>query len=89
MTKSTPTPKVKAKSTKPEVWVGQIPGIFGYGITVAECTETDCKKALKKHYLACKKSWGFDKTFTEAMDYFGGTVQKIEMGKLYYDGFGD
>jgi hypothetical protein len=82
-----PTPKVKAKPTTPEVWIGQIPGIFGYGIVVAESSEAECKKALKKHYLACKKSWGYDKTFTDAMDYFGGGVFKIEMGKMYYDEF--
>lgn len=85
--KPMPTPKVKAKPTTPEVWIGQIPGIFGYGIVVAESSEAECKKALKKHYLACKKSWGYDKTFTDAMDYFGGGVFKIQMGAMYYDEF--
>ena len=87
--KPMPTPKVKAKPTTPEVWIGQIPGIFGYGIVVAESSEAECKKALKKHYLACKKSWGYDKTFTDAMDYFGGMVDKIKMGAMYYDNFGE
>lgn len=83
-------PKVKKeKPTKPELWIGQIPGIFGYGIMVAECTEAECKKILKKHYLDSKKSWGYDKTFTEAMEYFGGSVKKIEYGKSYNDNFGE
>jgi len=90
MDKPMPTPKAKAKSSKSsEVWIGQIPGIFGYGIMVAESSEAECKKALKKHYLACKKSWGYDKTFTDAMDYFGGMVDKIKMGAMYYDNFGE
>jgi len=90
MDKPMPTPKAKAKSSKScEVWIGRIPGIFGYGIMVAESSEAECKKALKKHYLACKKSWGYDKTFTDAMDYFGGMVDKIKMGAMYYDNFGE
>jgi hypothetical protein len=90
MDKPMPTPKAKAKSSKSnEVWVGQIPSIFGYGIMVVESSEAECKKSLKKHYLACKKSWGFDKTFADAMDWFDGRITKIEMGKMYYDDFGE
>jgi len=85
--KPIPTPKVKAKSCKSEVWIGQIPSIFGYGIVVAESSSDACKKALKKHYLACKKSRNYDKTFADAMDYFGGYVVEITMGKMYYDDF--
>jgi hypothetical protein len=87
--KPIPKPKVKAKPCKSELWVGRMPGIFGYGIMVAESSEADCKKALRKYYFACKKSRRYDKTFAEAMDYFGGAIVKITMGKMYYDDFGE
>lgn len=35
------------------IWIGTIPGIFGYGISVAEETEEKCIKALQTAYTKC------------------------------------
>jgi hypothetical protein len=85
---------------KRTIFIGVIPGIFEYGISVAEETEEACLKALKKRY----RQWTKDESdtygdmrdengkqmtrFEKAMEYWGGRVQEVELGKAYYDDFG-
>lgn len=66
-----------------------MPGAFGYGITVLECTKDAARKSLKKFYYEWKRSNNFNLTFVQAMDYFGGRVFEVETGKQYYDDFGN
>ena len=69
------------------IWIGQIPEIFGYGINVAEETEDACIKALKREHKSWKQAWKGAFSFNEAMDYFGGSVFEVELGKGYTDDF--
>jgi hypothetical protein len=44
------------RKTKPAtIWVGIIPSIFGYGISVAETTEAKAMTALRKAYAEGRK----------------------------------
>jgi len=82
------------------IWVGIIPDIFGYGISVAEESEEKCLKALKKIYRDWVKgepdTYGIMRhengkamtRFEKAMEHWGGRVEEIELGKCYYDNFG-
>ena len=74
---------------KKTIWVGVIPGIFGYGISVAAESEKDCMKALRSCYLDWKKSYPDPTTnFKKSFEYWGGRVNQIELGKGYFDDFG-
>ena len=82
-------PRKPKSNVQPEVWIGRIPEIYGYGLSVMEHSEAEAMKTLKREFLKMKKSWQGVKTFPQAMDYFGGRVFKIESGKAYYDDFGE
>ncbi len=74
---------------KIEVWCGMIPEIFGYGLMMFEHSEDAARKSLKKYFYEMRKSFGSNTTFARAMDYFGGSVIQVEMGKKYYDNIGE
>jgi predicted RNase H-like HicB family nuclease len=91
-----------AKATKKKtIWIGIIPDIFGYGMSVAGETEEECLKALKRAY----RDWSKDRSddygdmrdengrkltrFEKAMESWGGRVDEVELGKLYWDNFGN
>jgi hypothetical protein len=69
------------------IYIGQMPEIGGYGISVASFDEKDAMKILRKEYLDWKKHRYMDMTFKQALEYFGGGVSKIELNKGYYDDF--
>tara|TARA_R110000772_G_scaffold47429_5_gene108436 strand:+ start:2186 stop:2443 length:258 start_codon:yes stop_codon:yes gene_type:complete len=81
------------------IWIGVIDSIFGYGIAVAEVTEEKCMEALKDIYNASVEdlSYEYDEQyddngiemsrFEKAMEYWGGSVSEVELGKGYDDGF--
>lgn len=79
----------RPKRNSPEIWCGIIPGIFGYGFMVFEANESEVKKTLRKHYLEWKKEFNNPFTnvlsFNQAFEDFGGRIEKVEFGKLYYD----
>jgi hypothetical protein len=89
---------MKAK-TKKTIWIGVIPSIFGYGMTVIEESEEACLKALKKDYAECCKGrpddYGvqYDENgkrmtrFEKAMDNWGGRIEEVQLGKVYWDDF--
>lgn len=82
-----PTPPTPPKQT---IWVGVIPEIFGYGISVVEVSEKACMKALKKEY----KKWKMERPdpttkFKTSFEAWGGRVIEVEIGKCYYDNFGE
>jgi len=74
---------------KIEVWCAMIPEIFGYGLMVFEHSEAEARKALKKYFYEMRKSYHSDTTFAKAMDYFGGSVMQVEIGKRYFDNIGE
>jgi CO dehydrogenase/acetyl-CoA synthase delta subunit len=70
------------------IYVGIIPDIFGYGISVAASTWAGADKALREAYAEWKESrpdpsTNFDKSFA----YYGGYITEVELGKSYHDGF--
>jgi len=84
---------------KKTIWVGIIPDIFGYGMSVAAESEEECLKALKKDYRECVKGRSDDygdmrdengrklTRFEKAMENWGGRIEEIELGKVYWDNF--
>jgi hypothetical protein len=74
---------------KKTIFIGVIPGIFGYGISVAGESKEDCMKALKKCYAEWKKGYpNEDTNFKGSFEDWGGRVEEIELGKGYFDDFG-
>jgi len=71
------------------IWVGIIPGIFGYGISVASKTKAGAMKALKVSYQEWKSARQdeYITTFEESFEYWGGYVNKIQLDEDYIDGF--
>jgi len=70
------------------VWIGIIPEIFGYGISVVELSEESCYKALKKEYREWKKLQPDSSTnFDDSFEYYGGSVKEVQLGKCYYEDF--
>ena len=86
-------------ATRKTIWIGVIPDIFGYGITVAEESEEACLKALQKDYAKNSKGSSDDygiqydengkrmTRFEKAMENWGGRINEIELGKIYWDNF--
>jgi hypothetical protein len=70
------------------IWIGVIPDIFGYGISVASLTEAGAKKTLRKAYLECKKGRTDTETnFKQAFEDWGGYITEAELDKSYADHF--
>lgn len=82
------------------IWIGIIPGIFGYGISVAEDSEEKCMKALERGYQAWldgSESDDYEEQFHEdgtemtrfekALEHWGGSVDEVALGKIYNDDF--
>lgn len=69
------------------IYYGDIPEIFGYGITCIEETEEKCYAVLKKAYEDWKEIKVDKETFDEVLEYWGGGVSLITIGKTYHDGF--
>ena len=86
---------------KKTIWIGVIPSIFGYGMTVVAESEAECLKALKKDYRECTKDRSDDygdmrdengkklTRFEKAMENWGGRIEEIELSKVYWDNFGN
>jgi hypothetical protein len=73
---------------KKTIWIGVIPGIFGYGISVASDTRDNCLKAIKKSYKEFKKSYPNKSiTFVKSFEDWGGRIYEIELDKTYFDDF--
>jgi hypothetical protein len=75
---------MKAKT----IWMGIIPGIFGYGISVASETEAGAMKALRKAYAEWKVARPNQETnFKSSFEQWGGHVFEVELNKSYFDSF--
>jgi hypothetical protein len=77
------------RKTKPAtIWVGIIPNIFGYGISVADTTEAKVMTALRKSYDDWKNANPDPSTdFETSFQYWGGYVTEVELGADYFEGF--
>jgi hypothetical protein len=73
------------------IWIGVIPDIFGYGISVASYTREGAINALRKRWKEWMATSSFPKTdtFTEHFERFGGHVTKVSVDKAYYENFGE
>jgi hypothetical protein len=80
--------KQTTKKLKPtKLWVGHIPGIYGYGVMVIEFTEDQARKSLKKAFAQAKKYNEGEMSYANAFDHWGGRIFEVETGKHYGDDF--
>ena len=84
------TKAVKHKELKPtKLWVGQIPGIYGYGVIVIELTEDQARKSLKRAFARAKKANDGERSFNDSFIHWGGRISEVQTGKCYGDDFTD
>lgn len=70
------------------IWIGFIPGIFGYGIGAAGTTKAEVRAGLKAGFDGWKQQApAVTMTFSRAFEYWGGYIHKIDLGKPYNDNF--
>jgi hypothetical protein len=78
------------KKLKPQkFWCGMIPGIYGYGIMVIECTEDQARKSLKRAFARAKKYNNGERSYNDSFIHWGGRIFEVETGKCYGDDFTD
>ncbi len=70
-----------------KIWFGNIPDIFGYGISCLGNSKKEVMETMKKKYEKLKKhSPDEDTNFRTSFDYYGGSVYQVELGKGYGEG---
>jgi len=72
------------------IYLAQIPNFCGYGICVLAHRQDEAICLLRDKYNEWRKHNVLDSnmdTFKKALDYFGGGVKKVEIGKTYFDEF--
>lgn len=79
------------KTKSKHIWIGMIPGIFGYGISVASETSEGATQALKKRWAEWMPHSSFpqNSTFNQHFEEFGGHVKQVSLDKSYYDNFAE
>lgn len=89
MHKKTDPPGSRRPITPPvRIYLAQMPDCFGYGLCVMDTTESGAERALQRAYRGMKRDFGTTTmSYKEALEYFGGGVEEIELGKVYNDGF--
>lgn len=70
------------------IYIGVIPAIFGYGISVASDSKEGAMTALRSAYDGWKEARpDSDTNFDSSFESWGGSVIKVELGKAYHDDF--
>jgi hypothetical protein len=70
-----------------KIWFGEIPEIFGYGISCLGNSKKEVMDCLRKSYNEWKEHLPDPETnFSKSFDYYGGYVIQIEIGKAYDGG---
>ena len=75
-----------------KIWFGNIPDIFGYGISCLGNSKKEVMDTMKKEYKQwkagrAKHGFGDESTnFETSYEYYGGWVEQVEIGKGYYEG---
>lgn len=75
------------KTTPTKLWVGHIPGIYGYGVMVIDLTEDLARKSLKRAFAEAKKYNDGFMNYKNAFEHWGGRIFEVETGKHYGDDF--
>lgn len=87
------------KSNSSTIWVGIVPDIFGYGMSVAADSKAECEKALRARYTQWKRDTGkllrsvkqpydaSETAFASSFENFGGRIMEIKKGEVYFDHF--
>lgn len=70
-----------------EIWLATMPDCFGYGLIILADSRAEADKLLREAYKKMARSYESDRSYSEALDYFGGCIEKVEIGKVYNDGF--
>jgi hypothetical protein len=71
-----------------KIWFGEIPDIFGYGISCLGNSKKDVMDTLKKEYKRWKEQDPDEETnFKTSFEYYDGRVYQVELGKGYHEGF--
>lgn len=74
--------------SKEKIWVGEISGIFGAGLTAVGRTKDEVIDSLKEGYAQFKKMYPDKRTkFETSFEHWGGYVKEVEFGKWYLNGF--
>jgi hypothetical protein len=74
-----------------DLWLAQMPCVFGYGLMVFSTTAKKAEAMLKREYLDWRKGYLREGeadfyTYDEAMEWFGGSVEEIKLNHIYNDG---
>lgn len=71
---------------KKKIYYGEIPEIFGYGISCLGWSKKEVRNTLRMEYDRWKKIQPDDDTsFNTSFDYYGGWIDEIEIGKGYHE----
>jgi predicted RNase H-like HicB family nuclease len=74
------------KTERSKIWFGEIPDIFGYGISALGNSKKEVMDTLRKGYDEWKKSCPDEETnFRDSFENYGGYVRLVEIGKAYSD----
>ena len=72
-----------------EIWCGQIPDIYGYGIMIFANSESRVKTLLKAEFYKWRKSYNSSTKFKDAFENWGGRITKVKIEKAYFDNLGE
>jgi hypothetical protein len=75
-----------------KIYKAEIPEIWGMGLEVYDETPEKAIKSLRLAWNELKKDYGVEpcrSTFKKVWDYFGGSIQKIELGIAIVEGMGE
>ncbi len=71
-----------------KIWIAHLPSLGGYSIEVLGHSYAEVKDKLRKQY---DEGWiyrcGGGKSFDEIMEYNGGFINELTIGKVYIDTF--
>lgn len=66
------------------IYIGRIPGIFGYGIVVASTSIIGAMDGMRKAYDDWKRVLPDDSTtFESSYEYYGGHISKVILEQSY------
>ena len=67
-----------------KLYYGEIPDIFGYGISALGNSKKEVMDTLRRGYNEWKKNCPDEETnFKTSFEYYGGRVDEVKIGKAY------
>ena len=71
-----------------KIWFGEIPDIFGYGISCLGNSKKEVMDAMKRKYNKWKEEAPDEETsFKTSFEDYGGRVEQVTIGEAYHEGF--